>query len=348
MAVTTEDKYKVCHKHQQLLEVINWLNTDGVVLQDQLQQILTTLQLYKNNIRVVEALRDLEKHEVIKKIRVADYRSQFIMLKKFAWRYLLGKTSSQEVRATRKKSLNQYTESVYKTQLIIDLHLSSVSDFSLLEEHMTNDKSTLLFNKGKGLEWFQLHKNDFDTESFRKKLHELEDIRKKALDNLGKGGDPEETPTPDKSIIKASATEKKKKKRIDFQELTLDSLLKRNVHIKKIDNGKIEFIYFDLGNSQSLESIAVNYYIANRWAKEVFKIEDVVLEVCAIDEGAVINLNRLINTKGFNYKKKEIAKYTPIQNELMKNKYVGFSSSHVEETPTHILTYNLNIRKYLR
>lgn len=347
MAATTEEKYKMCHKHQELLQIINWLNVDGVILQDQLQQILTTLQVYKNNIRVVEALRELEKCEVIKKIRVADYRSQFIMLKKFAWRYLLGKSNSQEVRATRKKSLNQYTEAVYKVQLIIDIHLSRVTDFSLLEEQMIDDKSTLLLHRGEALKWFRMHESDFRQESFKNKLNVLEEIRRNALKNLGK--DKALDNTTDEGLENSKIeVKKKKKKRIDFQELTLDSLLKRNVHIKRICDGSIEFIYFDLNNSQSVESVATNYYVAQRWAKEVLQIEQVTLEVCVIDQYATANLNRLINIKGFNYKKKELAEYTPIQSELMKNKYSGFNSISVDEVPASILPYDLNIRKYLR
>lgn len=345
MKISTEDKYKVCHKHQKLLETINWLNTDGLVLQDQLQQILTTTGIYKNNIRVVEALKELEKYEVIEKIRVADYRSQFIMLKKFAWRYLLGKTNSQAVRATRKKSLNQYAEVVYKVQLIIDIHLSRVADFSLLEDHMMNDKSTLLFHKGKGLEWFQMHQNEFQNESFKNKLHELEEIRKKALKNLGK--DKDTNGSSKDETLKDSSKVPVKKKRIDFQEITLDSLLKRNIHIKKVCDDSVEFIYFDLNNAQAIESIATNYYIAQRWAKETFQIDNVVLEVCVPNDGAAVNIQRLVAYKGLNHKNKEMAKYTPIQNELMKNKYIGFNSTDVEDVITRILPYDLNIRKYL-
>lgn len=355
MKVTREQKYKVCHKHHNLLKVIEWLKTDGVILQDQLQQILTSTGLYKANTRVVEALRQLEEAEVIKKVRQEDYRSQFILFEKFAWQYVLGKTNSQEVRATKKKSLNQYAEIIYKTQLVIELYITPVTDFNLLQEQIGYDKTTIIYNRGQALEWFETHKQDFSGTEFVKQLQALQEVRNQALINLRKKEPPQ---TEEVSVeiaegvviepVDEQPSKKPSKKTLDFMNLTLDSLMKRNIHIQKFSENKIEFVCYDLNNVQSIKTIATNYYICHRWARETFEIEDIELNICVIHGRAATNVNRLIKERGLNTQTKQIAERTPVQAELMRNQYVNFNSTCVEDVPKHINTFDLNIRKYIR
>ena len=350
MKVTREQKYKVCNKHHELLKVIEWLNTDGVILQDQLQQILTSTGLYKTNTRVVEALTELEKVDVIKKVRQEDYRSQFILFEKFAWQYVLGKSNSQEVRATKKKSLNKYAEIVYKVQLVIDLYITPVTEFHLLQDQVDYDKATITYTRGQALEWYKTYRQDFNDGEFINQLQSLQETRNKALVNLGKK-EPlakKDTEGIEVESVKEQTPKKSPKKKIDFANLTLDSLLKRNIHIMKFSEDRIEFVCYDLNNVQSVETIATNYYICHRWAKETFKIEDIELNICIVHDKAAANVNRLIKERWLNTQTKQIAKYTPVQGELMRKQYVTFNSTDVENAPKHINTFNLNIRKYLR
>lgn len=335
-------KEEVCNKYKEYLEVINKL-CNKIMLQKHLEELCIKLNIAKDKFDVLKAVQELEKAEIIKKIRFMSSTNKFIIFKKYAIRYLQKADSSQAVSAVAKINTNRrYYESIFKTNFIIKVIIQSMIkaniDLNLenLLKFIDSINCNILYNKNNISDFYRKnlfkYKNYLNRSEVDKDINALDQQKENMLKNLN--GE------------KTTSVKSKRKTKIDFlTESTIATLVRRDIYIAQIvkkDNSIIISAYFfDISNSQNAVNIALNYSICYRVFKRLFKCNiKLYFRVCTTNLVAERNLMNEFDKRSMN----------PISKELRTEQYLMtlLRSNHLNELDwqyMHIKIINYDIER---
>ena len=305
--IAKADKQRVAEQYKDILRVIN-LFGDGAMLQDQLQQILIATGRYSRKASIVDVLKKLEDFEIIKKVTPKQYRSQFILLKKFGIMFLKGKENSQQVSALKQISSDKYDRMVLRVEIFIQRFLSKPRTldevFALINQH----QCSILQNKEQALEYVQIHSERFlHNKEYQTQLGLLEAAREQSKANL------------DQSKNRLN------KEIADIVEVSLFAKLFRKGLI--VLGVKEKGVVYGYTGSTTIKSIAEAFTLANEVNKRVFGVDGILVNIY-INEGIAVTLNDKIQNRHYNTRTKEMSKYTEFQQELIRQ---GMSTSIAED-----------------
>ncbi len=307
--VTNKRKQEVCEKYDMYLRVINTLG-NKMILQKQFVEILVQLGVAKDEFEAMKSISEMERAEIIKKIKYSNTNSKFILLKKYAIRYLANAKKSSEVASlTTVNSNKRYVENILKIQFILNIIIPSmkkrgiklsVSEFlgfldnincNLLHSanNMTKYYKNLIANKSIVIDKAECT-NDLNT---------LEIERSIRISKL-KGLDTE------------SRLSYRKNKDDYLYNSNIATLARKNIFIAHIEynsitsNTKIRVYYFNTSKDKNSYVTALNYSICYNTMKRLFG-KNILLEFNVITLNNLIK-DRLIeelNKKGINPRTKE-------------------------------------------
>ena len=300
----TEVKYKLAEQYKDILKVIN-LFGDGAILQDQLQQILMLTGRYSRKASIVDALKKLEEYEIIKKVNAPNYRSQFILFRKFAIQYVKGKENSQQVSALKQFSNEKYEKIVFKTQLFITRFLKETRSLDDVLKIVEDTQCSILYNQEQAYEYVNshAHKHQQNVE-YQRQVKLLKGAREQSnaiLNQSEKGIKPNEG-----------------------EIALLYQLFRKGIIILQVKENGV--IYGHTG-SLNIKTIATAYKLAEIVTRDVFKRRATLVHVLTPIEGTAISINHTIQQRNHNPRTKELAKYTKLQQELIKQ---GMSTAIAE------------------
>ncbi|RDY22555.1 hypothetical protein CHF27_012815 [Romboutsia maritimum] len=244
-----------------------------MILQKQFIKILVQLGVAKYEFDAIKSISEMERAEIIKKIKYSNTNSKFILFKKYAIRYLANAKKSSEVASlTTVNSNKRYVENILKTQFILNIIIPSM--------------------KKRGL---KLSVNDF--------LGFLDNINCNLLHSANNMTKYYKNLIANKSIVIDD----------DYlYNSNIATLARKNIFIAHIeynsitDNTKIRVYYFNTSKDKNSYATTLNYSICYNTMKRLFG-KNILLEF------NVITLNNLIkdglieelNKKGINPRTKE-------------------------------------------
>lgn len=322
--IATADKQRLAEQYKDILRVIN-LFGDGVMLQDQLQQILILTGRYNRKASVIDALKKLEEHEIIKKVTPKQYRSQFILLKKFGIMFLKGKENTQQVSALKQISNEKYDRMVLRAEIFIQSYL--INKNRSLDEVLSvieRNKGSILFNKEQALEYVQMHSNSFmNNKEYQHQLELLKAAREQSKANLDQSKNKEDKEVPVISDVSLFA-----------------KIFRKGLIILGVNEKGVAYGYT---GSTSIKAIAEAFTLAKEVNKKVFGVEPILINIYS-SEGIAITLNDKIKNTHYNTRTREMSKYTPFQQELIKQ---GMSTSiAVDVNQKQIRAIAIDTNKY--
>lgn len=301
--IATADKQRLAEQYKDILRVIN-LFGDGVMLQDQLQQILILTGRYSRKASVIDALKKLEEFEIIKKVTPKQYRSQFILLKKFGIMFLKGKENTQQVSALKQISNEKYDRMVLRAEIFIQSYL--VNKNRSLDEVLSlinRNKGSILYNKEQALEYVEMHSNSFvNNAEYKHQLELLKAAREQSKANLDQSKNKEDKQIPVASDVSIFA-----------------KMFRKGLIILGVGNKGIAYGYT---GSTSIKAISEAFKLAKE-VNGIFGVEPILINIYS-SEGETITLNDKITNTHYNTRTREMSKYTPFQQELIKQ---GMSTS---------------------
>lgn len=274
---TNEYKEQLCKKYRSYLELIDKIG-NKIMFQEQLIKLSIVLNISKDVYETIKVINELVNSEVIKKTRFGSKKTQILIFKKYAIRFLRGLSSSQSVGAVPKVTTNsRYWESYFKTEIIIEQYIPQMIKNKInptlenLLQFIKIRNSTILLNKNKG---GQFYENLMKQEEFSKFLNKyvLEEhikVVKAEHSNMLK--------SLNKNKKNDNTTKRKKRKnKWDFLHFsTINTLTRRNVYVNSIEIDKNETIkiycnFLDINNTQDLEKGLTNLAIVYNFFKRIF------------------------------------------------------------------------------
>lgn len=321
--IATADKQRVAEQYRDILRVIN-LFGDGAMLQDQLQQILILTGIYSRKASIVDALKKLEEHEIIKKVTPRSYRSQFILLKKYGIAFLKGKENSQQVSALKQISNDKYDRMVFRAEIVIQKCFQKQKKLEEILYLLDKQACSILYNKEQALEYVEKHSKRFlNNQQYKFQLELLKLARKQVKVNLEK----------------TNKDEKNKEKPVS-EVSVFTKLFRKNLLILNVKENQILYAY--IGNV-SIKSVAEAYILAQKLNEEIFKLREIKVDIYTNLATAAIISDRIEN-KHYNTRTKEMSKYTVFQQELIKQ---GMSTAIAEDiTEKNIKAIAIDTNKY--
>lgn len=295
MIINTIEKMALCKKYDIYLKIIyNFGNK--VILQKQLQQYAEVLGMANPKLHYDfwEQLREIEEAGLIKKDKFAvqgkKTKLQVIALKKFAIMHIESKANTQQVGAVSVNN-ERIMLSVFKNHYILYKVVPIIQkkdikvNYDNIINYIKNNNSTLLLNKNKGLDAFEILKQLIPKAAEREKLKDIvkwmedsNNMRVKAFvegskSHRGKGkGNTEsranntlktlleEYNEVDNSKQKFEALNPESKKFVYWESYTFNTMLNNYIYVAKgeiINNVcKITLLYFNISNNQKLLDFA--------------------------------------------------------------------------------------------
>lgn len=302
--ITNERKEIICQKYNDYLQIIYKLG-NKMMLQKHLILLAMQLNVAKNKTEVLNAIKELEENEIIKRINFAGTSNKFIIFKKYAIRYINGAKKSSDVAAMKTFNTNTpYSVNIFRVHIIINLYMQSLNQQSrsstledlLLLIEQTN--SSILLNKNDGLDYYLNNLSKF------KQFLNLEEFNYDVV-RLTK-----ETELR-KLILNPSnrefLTDYMNNSSEEFKNSLTDSiatLLRKGVYIKQMyfsDCLHVDLMIFDVTNSQKsdklIESVSTAYKVFKRLFDCPIKI---TYTIYAWDNIAKENFKKELTTKKLN------------------------------------------------
>lgn len=331
---TTGQKLGVADTYKDILHVIYCFGS-GVMLQDQLQQILILSGRYKRRASVISALARLTEYDIVTTTRLSCYRSKFIVLKGFAWKFVLGAANTRDAHYPTKFSTATYNRSVFKTQFIIERYLKTTkackSDKHIVEDILQaieNERNSVLYNKSNVLKYMQTHLSSYSrSEKYMTEVVKLEAIAERDHYNL-------------------MHSDKKKADVKDLPKSYMRTLHEQSSFIAFVSEQKVHVMYMGFCSSDSLAPAAKAYVSALNVATDVFGVNSLAFHICVPDVETGKALHKSLTTHRLSPVGKQPAKYTSFQSNV--NRYANKSGVVDSATLESIKIVNLNTIKYLR
>lgn len=303
--VTNERKQETCNKYREYLRVINIIG-NKIILQKHLMAISINLGIVKDEFAFIRDIRELEKNEIIKKIDYRSTKNKFILLRKYAIRYLANAKKSSDVASiTRVNSNKRYDENIMKVQFIIDTIIPSM----IRREIEVNLDNMLVFlenlncnilHKANNMSTFYnlLIKNKIITDEILNDLKSLEIEQDTRVSNL-------------KGVENKCRNYYRKNKEDYIYNSNIATLARKSIYIGsiKIINSifKIKAYYFNISEEKNKRIIALNYSITYNTFKRLLG-SNIELEFIVIVKNSMIRkiLIEDLNKKGINPRTKEM------------------------------------------
>lgn len=327
--IINERKEIICQKHNDYLQIIYKLG-NKMMLQKHLILLAIQLNVAKNKTEVLNAIKELEEADIIKRINFAGTSNKFIIFKKYAIRYVTGAKKSSDVAAMKTFNTNlPYLENIFKVHAIINIYLPSFnkrSQSSTLEDLLSfieQTNSSILLNKNHGLDYYlnTLQKKIFmeriDLSEFKTHVRKLEEEK----------------------LLRQVLLNKKNKEFLDdynkvFKDpiylatKTIGTLFKKGIYIKQIyfkeNNLVVNLMYFDVTNSQNANRIGEHCAVAYRVFKELFNCKiKINFIVYAWNKVASENIQKELVAKRINPFTRIESEYTKLD-LVLKNNNIHF------------------------
>ncbi len=117
--VSNERKQSMCEKYEELLKIINIIGYK-MMLQKQFIELSIALGVVKDKFGAIKGIQELERAEIIKKIKFNGTSNKFILFRKYAIRYLAKASKSSDVAGISVVNSNKrYIENIMKVQFIL-------------------------------------------------------------------------------------------------------------------------------------------------------------------------------------------------------------------------------------
>lgn len=312
--VTTERKTEVCKKYNIYLKLIEQF-FNRIILQEQLIKIILIFGIEKKREDVLKSLRELEECDIIKR-QPFSANSRFIIFRKFAIRYLYEKKKSSMVAAFKMPGGNAqaFYKHMFKAEYIINLiEQNNIKSPQELVRYLKSNNMSFYYNKPKKIKL--LYKNlylEFNGEVYVNPMEEekrKEEETKKKIKYMDKkkiDEDIKKIEANQESILnilnnggeKTEVTKKKTKVEMVAEDISIATLLKRNVFIdkfsldKELDTLTVKLNYMDTNNTQDLDTIVFVYSLAYNCFNRLFKVNKLLINitVCTHSKQACENL----------------------------------------------------------
>lgn len=342
--VSNERKQSMCEKYEELLNIINIIG-DKMMLQKQFIELSIALGAVKDKFQAIKEIEELERAEIIKKIKFSGTTNKFILFKKYAIRYLARANKSSEVAGISSVNSNKkYIENIMKVQFIIttiiptakrnniELTLDNVSKF--IGELNCN----ILYKDNCMYKFYEelLNRTNlyFDKEEIEEDFHLLKSEHNKRLCNL-------------KGISEISEEKYRKNKDAYLFNSNISTLSRKNIYLANIkynaktDRTKIIAYYFNMSIDKNSYTVALNYSILYNTMKRLFGNNiNIEFRVVCLNELIKHRITQDLSKKGINPRTKEKRIDTYLIEMLRANR---LSETDYERMNMKILDYNIDI-----
>ncbi|MCC3870025.1 hypothetical protein [Terrisporobacter mayombei] len=342
--VSNERKQLICEKYEEVLKIIDIIG-DKMMLQKQFIEISIALGAVKDKFQAIKEIQELERAEIIKKIKFSGTSNKFILFKKYAIRYLAKANKSSQVAGISVVNSNKrYIQNIMKVQFIlttiiptakknnIELTLDNLLVFIGQLNCNILYKDNCMYSFYKGL----LNKTNlyFDKKEIEEDFKLLKNEHNKRLSNL-------------KGISKKSEEKYRKNKEDYLFNSNIATLSRKNIYLanikynKKSDTTKIIAYYFNMFTNKNSYTIALNYSILYNTTKRLFGNNiNIEFRVVCLNELIQHRIIQDLNKKGINPRTKEKRIDTYLIEMLRANR---LSEVDFERMNIKILTYNIDI-----
>ncbi|WP_061313224.1 hypothetical protein [Clostridium botulinum] len=321
---TNERKQETCKKYDNYLKLIDILG-DKIILLEQLIELSILLNIAKNRFEVIRAISEMEKNEVIKKIRYADTKKKIILLKKYAIRYLMGVSSSDKVASLPAVTTNKrYDLRILKNEFIIKEIIREMQsrgiklDLNNLIRYIDLNRCNILMKNNEGIKYY--NQLIYDNKLEINESEVLYDCNNLKMQN---------------DIVQANLNgvaikddERKLKTKVDIlYNSNIETLMRKNIYIKSIiqnEKGtRMNLYYLNVSNKANPYVIALNYAISYNIMERLFG-GNVYLEFNIIVKDEVVKLDILneLNKKCINQRTREPRKESYIIELLKMNRMI--------------------------
>lgn len=307
--VTNERKQLVCKKYDIYLRVINILS-NKIILQRQLVELLVELGIAKDEYEVMKVISEMERAEVIKKIKYNGTSSKFILFKKYAIRYLANAKKSSEVASLSVVNSNKrYLESIIRMKFILRIIIPSMKkrgikiSFNSLLAFIYSMNCNLLYQCNN---MYQYYNNLIKDKSLNINIGELNNDfnilkveREKQIANL-------------RGLEKECDLSYRKNKEDYLYNSNIATLARKNIVIASITIDRISELtlvkvyFFNFSKDKNSYLTVLNYCICYNVLKRLFGA-NIMLEftVITLSSLAKNSLIEDLNKKGVNPRTKE-------------------------------------------
>lgn len=323
---TNERKYYLCNKYSSYLTIIHELS-NGIMLQEQFIKIILALKIESKKSLILKNLLQLKKCEILKEQRFL-FNSRFIILKKYALRYLKNSNLKSKDIASIPIHTSEYFyyRNIFKTEYLIREVIPKLKDKSLIniKNHIKINCSNFKITQIEYLlQLYKLFHNCINKFELKKDYSLLK--KQIILRNR---------------LLKHELTSAKIPQSF---ESTLSKLISKNIVINScsLDDNIKKFIitinYMDISNKQSEEDMiyvySTTYNIFRRLIRYDYNVH-INLKICAYSHDACNNIKeQLLSKKNSN-------------NRRIDNLLIKFNASPAFLT---IKLSNYNIKeKYLK
>lgn len=340
--VTNKRKQTICKKYDLFLRVINILG-NKMMLQKQFIEIAIEIGVVKDKFEAVKGLLELERAEIIKKIKFSGTSNKFILFKKYAIRYLANVNKSSKVAGlTRVNSNKRYIETVMKVQFILMIIIPSMKKRGLkvtLESLLKfiDDLNCNILYQANHIHKF--HKKLLDKNDIYMDRHELEyDFKVLEYENRIRVNNL-------KGIDNLNAKKHRKNKQDYLYNSNISTLVRKNIFIANIkyssekNTTQIIGYYFNTSKDRNSYAVALNYSIFYNVMKRLFGINiNIKFKVITINEIIKSSLIEDLSKKGINPRTKEKRKDSYFIELLKEN---GLNEIDFGKMNIKVLTYNI-------
>ncbi|MGL4991301.1 MAG: hypothetical protein ACRC57_09125 [Sarcina sp.] len=342
--VTNERKQNTCNRYNEYLRVIDILG-NKMMLQNQFVDIIVVLGIAKDKFEAIRGIQELERAEIIKKIKFSGTTNKFILLKKYAIRYLAKASKSSQVAGISAVNSNKrYIENIMKLQFILKTIIPTAkkNNVELTLDNLLNFIGELncnILHKDNCMYKFYeelLNRTNiyFDKDEIEEDFQLLKNEHNKRLNNLK--GDLE------------VCEEKYRKNKDDYLfNSNISTLSRKNIYLanikynEKTRTTKIIAYYFNMSTDKNSYTVALNYSILYNTMKRLFGNNiNVEFRVVCINQLIQERIIQDLNKKGLNPRTKEKRIDTYLIEMLRANRLseVDFKKMNIK-----ILTYNIHI-----
>lgn len=380
-SVTNKRKETVCNKYRLYMNIIYRFG-NKVMLMKQLFQYAEALGLVKSQPQFHSQIQELIEADILRQEPFVAFgkttQLHMLTMRKYAIRYVEGKTDSQSVGAVPKANTNErILVSIFKNSYILDKIIprlkkqGSEVSFQSINVMQKDDRSTIPYNKNKGLDYLSTLDDAFLNKYFNltllnAEIKDMELLRNKKNTGLKLGSEASKGKGKGKvssselnvlvavqnrhfGLIETEHSQKvQNKKDRKLYSYNLDSMLNAYAYISQMKEIKdvmhITVLIFDINNKQDEYSIGTQiasiYHMFYRYFDFKFKLK---VGIICFDEEAQSNMKaeskRKVKDRITKEPKGEMLKVT-LQNwnvsEDMQKKHIEVIFSHYDLTNRYL------------
>lgn len=342
--ITNERKQNICNKYHEYLRVIDILG-NKMMLQNQFIDIIVVLGIVKDKFEAIRGIQELERAEIVRKIKFSGTSNKFILFRKYAIRYLAKVNKSSKVAGISAVNSNKrYIENIMKVQFILTTIIPTAKKNNIelnidnLLMFIAKLNCNILYKDNCMYKFYEelLNRTNlyFDKEEIEEDFDLLKSEHNKRLNNL-------------KGDLQISEEKYRKNKDDYLFNSNISTLSRKNIYLanikynEKTGTTKIIAYYFNMSIDKNSYTVALNYSILYNTMKRLFGNNiNVEFRVVCINELVQDRIIQDLNKKGLNPRTKEKRIETYLVEMLRANR---LSEVDFEKMNIKILTYDIHI-----